>query len=93
MLYVIIYDIGDDRARERFSKFLQRWGLHRIQRSAFIGSMVRGRAKDIARYASTIISMDNDIVHIIPVERLFWNQALVIGSSRWSSGREVVVKA
>ena len=88
MLFLIVYDIGDDRVREKFSKTLMHWGLRRIQRSAFIGNIVKARARDMARYASTMISLEQDIVHIIPIDKALWREAFVVGTSRWSGGLE-----
>ena len=87
MLYLVVYDIGDNRRRSKMIHYLEKCGLRRIQRSAFIGSIVKARAHDIARYSQSLIDTEKDVVHIIPVERAAWRNSLVIGTSRWSAGR------
>lgn len=38
-MYLISYDIENDRLRLRISKLLLRWGLHRVQYSVFMGAI------------------------------------------------------
>ncbi|HHG83353.1 MAG TPA: CRISPR-associated endonuclease Cas2, partial [Bacteroidetes bacterium] len=44
---LLTYDIGDDRARTRFSKRLEFYGFERIQYSVFLGEVPAGRWKNI----------------------------------------------
>jgi len=84
--YVVVYDIGDTGKRNRVIITLERWGLRRIQRSAFVGQIPEGRAKDVAREIEMIIVLEKDVVHMIQIDRREWEKAIVIGTSAWSSG-------
>ena len=77
--YIIVYDISDDRARLRLAELLQRKGLSRIQRSAFVGELTRAELKDLLRRAQEIIDLTTDVLHIIPVCRYDWSKRIVVG--------------
>lgn len=83
---LVIYDISDDSKRLRASRTLEAWGLTRIQRSAFVGSMQRARATDLARRLSRIIDEETDVVHIVAVDPREWERAIVLGRPYWARG-------
>ena len=87
MRYVIVYDISDDGKRLKVAKVLEQWGLARIQRSAFTGSLQASRARDLARRLELIIDVDSDVVHIIPVQPQDWAKVIVLGKPYWVAGR------
>ena len=49
MITLVIYDISDDRVRKRISDICKRFGLNRIQRSAFLGNITSSRRKELVR--------------------------------------------
>jgi CRISPR-associated protein Cas2 len=85
--YVIVYDISDDGKRLKVAKVLEQWGLARIQRSAFTGSLQAARVRDLARRLELIIDADSDVVHIIPVQPQDWARVIVLGKPYWVAGR------
>jgi CRISPR-associated protein Cas2 len=85
--YVIVYDISDDGKRLKVAKVLEQWGLARIQRSAFTGSLQASRVRDLARRLELIIDVDSDVVHIIPVQPQDWARVIVLGKPYWVAGR------
>ena len=87
MRYVIVYDISDDGKRLKVAKVLEQWGLARIQRSAFTGSLQASRVRDLARRLELIIDVDSDVVHIIPVQPQDWARVIVLGKPYWVAGR------
>ena len=86
MKVVVIYDISDDNVRLRVSKLLEAYGLSRIQRSAFVGDMMRARALDLARRLETIIDHETDVVHMVFVQPQNWPKTIVIGKPLWARG-------
>jgi CRISPR-associated protein Cas2 len=83
---VVVYDISDDGVRLRVSRLLEVYGLSRIQRSAFVGDMMRARALDLARRLETIIDHETDVVHIVFVQPQDWSKTIVIGKPLWVRG-------
>jgi len=79
MRVMIVYDVSDDRRRLRLSRTLERWGLARIQRSAFTGILQPSRVRDLERLIKTIIDPTTDIVHILQIQDQDWRRTRVIG--------------
>lgn len=78
--YVVVYDVSNDRARSRLAELLQRKGLTRIQRSAFVGELTKAELKDLLRRAREIIDLATDVLHVIPVCRYDWSRRIVMGN-------------
>lgn len=49
MITLVIYDISDDRTRLRVANLCKRFGLSRIQRSAFLGDITSSRRKELVK--------------------------------------------
>jgi len=49
MITLVIYDISDDRTRLRVANLCKRFGLSRIQRSAFLGDIPSSRRKELVK--------------------------------------------
>uniref|UniRef100_A0A7C3VM99 CRISPR-associated endoribonuclease Cas2 n=1 Tax=Archaeoglobus fulgidus TaxID=2234 RepID=A0A7C3VM99_ARCFL len=49
MMTLVIYDISDDHIRLRIANLCKRFGLSRIQRSAFLGSIPSSRRKELIK--------------------------------------------
>lgn len=80
MVVLVIYDISDDAKRLRVARLLQRWGLTRIQRSAFTGSMMPSRMRDLERAIRAHVDEETDVVHIVPLQARDWARKAVIGT-------------
>lgn len=65
MNYFVVYDISDDRIRERISEFLKNYGLKRIQKSAFFGCISNESLTEISKFMSSTIATDS--VLLIPL--------------------------
>jgi len=66
MIYIIAYDIADNKRRLRVAKTLESWG-YRIQESVF---QLHLEASTLARVRSSLaalISDDEDVIHIYPI--------------------------
>ncbi|EHP85067.1 CRISPR-associated endonuclease Cas2 [Methanotorris formicicus] len=67
MIYVI-YDISDDKIRKRVSDKCLNYGLLRIQKSVFAGSLNKNRIDELRVFCENIIE-ENDKVYIIRFAR------------------------
>lgn len=86
MKILVVYDISDDGVRLKASRILEMWGLSRIQRSAFLGSLTRSRAVDLARKLESIIDVKTDVIHIVFIQPQDWSKTIVIGKPLWARG-------
>lgn len=76
---LVVYDVSDNGRRFRLAKELKRFGLSRIQRSAFAGEVDPQRMKDLCRSCSSIVDRERDVVHVIQLGLRDWERRVVIG--------------
>ncbi|MDK2782091.1 MAG: CRISPR-associated protein Cas2 [Archaeoglobi archaeon] len=48
MITLVIYDISEDEVRNKIAKLCKSFGLHRIQKSAFLGEISSSRRKELS---------------------------------------------
>lgn len=61
------YDISDNHERSRLIKILQHFGLHRIQKSAFLGNLKGHKRIDLGDAVQYHLSGPKDSIYIIPI--------------------------
>lgn len=61
IITLVIYDISDDRIRLRVSNICKRFGLNRIQKSAFLGEISSSRRKELVRKLRRILKGGGNI--------------------------------
>jgi len=76
---LVVYDVSDDGKRNKLANSLKKFGLRRIQRSAFEGDVDGQRLKDLVRAIRLIVDLKTDIVHVIPLGIREWESRIVIG--------------
>ncbi|ADL18414.1 hypothetical protein ASAC_0005 [Acidilobus saccharovorans 345-15] len=79
MRVLVVYDVSDDSRRLRLSRELERMGLSRVQRSAFVGPGGLAVAKEAARAAAQLVDDSTDVVHVVLLSEVEWANALVVG--------------
>lgn len=67
MLTLVIYDISDNQERNHLIKNLQHYGLHRIQKSAFLGILDKKKRLELENNMLTHLSGPKDSIYIIPI--------------------------
>lgn len=80
MIYIIAYDIADNKRRLRVAKTLESWG-YRIQESVF---QLHLEASTLARVRSSLaalISDDEDVIHIYPICSSCADRADILGAA------------
>lgn len=79
MKLLVVYDISDDGKRNKLANSLKKFGLERIQKSAFEGDLDSQRVKELVRTVRLYVDLTTDIVHIIPLGIREWENRIVIG--------------
>ncbi len=64
---LIIYDISKDNYRNKLVKFLQEYGLKRIQYSGFLGNINPHDRIVMSREIGKFISSEKDSIYLIPM--------------------------
>jgi len=70
MLHLVVYDISDDGSRARLAKLLEKFGLQRVQYSAFRGELNPNDRE-----------VDRDCIFIIPLCQRCSSTAIVISNT------------
>lgn len=66
MMVFVAYDIRDTPTRTAFTRRLQHYGLHRIQKSIFCGYLDVDERLDLATEFDAYLSSDKDSIILIP---------------------------
>ncbi|AFC99936.1 CRISPR-associated protein, Cas2 family [Methanocella conradii HZ254] len=67
MMCLVIYDITDDKRRNKLAAMLKVFGLARIQYSAFRGELNSNDRMVLAKKASQFVEDEKDSIFIIPL--------------------------
>ena len=63
----VIYDIVEDKARNRVAKACKGKGLYRVQKSAFIGTLNRNQIDELRIMCEDLINCEKDSLYIFPL--------------------------
>ncbi|UXM84654.1 CRISPR-associated endonuclease Cas2 [Methanococcus aeolicus] len=80
MIYVI-YDISDNKIRKKISDKCLNYGLYRIQKSVFAGSLNNNRVDELRVFCENIFKEggENDKIYIIPVCKKCFGSLICVG--------------
>ncbi|MCC6028157.1 MAG: CRISPR-associated endonuclease Cas2 [Archaeoglobus sp.] len=81
MLHLVVYDITDDSNRTRLAKLLEKFGLERVQYSAFRGELNPNDREVLARQVLRFIKDEHDCIFIIPLCQRCSSAAIVISNT------------
>lgn len=86
MDYFLCYDISDNKLRRRVAKYLEKAGLHRVQKSIFFAKAYQPKQiQHIANKIASIAQEDEyyaDSILLIPIEKDQLNKVVVYGENR-----------
>jgi len=63
----VVYDIVDDKKRDRIAKTCKGYGLYRVQKSVFLGTLNKNQIDELAIQCEDIINTDEDSVYVFPM--------------------------
>ncbi len=67
MLVWAIYDISEDKKRNRVIKVCKGYGLYRVQKSVFLGTLNKNEIDELSLRSKDIIDEKEDSVYIFPM--------------------------
>ncbi len=67
MLTWVIYDIVETKKRTKIAKACKGYGLYRVQKSVFLGTLNRNQIDELSIKCEDIIDKDEDSVYIFPM--------------------------
>ena len=78
MLYVVIYDISDDKRRRRVFNLLDGYG-QRVQFSAFECVLNDRKFEELRARLAKVVKMDEDSVRFYPISKHTLGQVVIWG--------------
>jgi CRISPR-associated protein Cas2 len=81
MILWVLYDIENDRARNRVAKFCKQSGLHRVQYSCFLGMMDAHEKDTLQLRIEDEINTDTDKVYIFPMSKSELRDSILLGQA------------
>ncbi|MEA3255811.1 MAG: CRISPR-associated endonuclease Cas2 [Candidatus Altiarchaeota archaeon] len=81
MLTWVMYDITDNRKRESVIKICKGYGLYRVQKSVFLGSLNRNELDSLALECEEAVDADNDSVYVFPLCEDCFGKIKLIGNA------------
>jgi CRISPR-associated protein Cas2 len=90
MLTWVIYDIAEDKVRNRVAKRCLDFGLYRVQQSVFLGDIADNRVDEIVLFSRELLNRETDSVYVFPMCREDFDKVRVEGQG---FDRELVADA
>ncbi len=81
MIYWVMYDIKDDKARNRVAKACEKIGLLRVQYSVFLGTLEKTQIDTLEIQIEEYINPENDSVYIFPMSKDELRQTVLMGQA------------
>jgi CRISPR-associated protein Cas2 len=81
MITWVLYDIQNDRARNRVAKICKQAGLYRVQYSCFLGTLDEQELDTLELQIEPEINPDTDKVYIFPMSRNELKTTVLLGQA------------
>ncbi|MDR7665204.1 CRISPR-associated endonuclease Cas2 [Methanosarcina sp. Z-7115] len=81
MLVWVIYDITENRVRQKVSDRCKSYGLYRVQKSVFLGDLNTTDRDSLGLECEELIDTDRDSVYIFPMDEQSFKKVQLIGQA------------
>lgn len=81
MIAWVLYDIEQDRARNRVARYCKQAGLYRVQYSVFLGTLNEHEKDTLELQIEAEINPDKDKVYIFPMSKSELKSTTVLGQA------------
>ena len=81
MITWVIYDISENKIRNKVIRICKDAGLYRVQKSVFLGDIEENRFNEIQLVFQDLIDLENDSVYIFPMSKKELKIAGLIGQA------------
>lgn len=81
MIVWTLYDIENDRTRNKVSKICQKMGLMRVQYSVFLGTLNKNEKDSLELQIADLIDENSDKVYIFPMSRDELRDSVLLGQA------------
>lgn len=81
MLTWVIYDIADNKRRNRVAKMCKGCGLYRVQKSAFLGNLNRTEIDELGLKCKEAVDIRKDSLYLFPMCEDDFKKVRLIGTA------------
>jgi CRISPR-associated protein Cas2 len=81
MIVWVMYDIVDDRSRNKVAKACKQAGLYRVQYSVFLGKMTPNEKDSLGLLIEGLINEKEDSVYLFPMSKDELQQTELLGQA------------
>ena len=81
MIHLVVYDISNTRNRTKLAKLLERFGLERVQYSAFRGELNPNDRDALVKKVKDFVRDEKDCIFVIPLCRRCLESAVVVSNT------------
>ncbi len=81
MIVWVLYDIKEDKIRNKVAKLCEQSGLYRVQYSVFLGTMVENDKDTLQLQIEELMNPDDDSVYIFPMNQSELRQSALLGQA------------
>jgi CRISPR-associated protein Cas2 len=77
----VIYDITENRIRQKVSDRCKNYGLYRVQKSVFLGDLNTNDRESLGLECEELIDAEKDSVYIFPMDEQSFKKVQLIGQA------------
>lgn len=77
---MVVYDISDDKVRNKIVKKCKEVGLYRIQKSIFLGEVSKEDVFVLEKFIDDKIDKETDSVYLININKKEINEGIYLGN-------------
>lgn len=81
LLVWVIYDITDNRTRQKVSDRCKSYGLYRVQKSVFLGDINTNDRDSLGLECEELIDTERDSVYIFPMDEQSFKKVQLLGQA------------
>jgi CRISPR-associated protein Cas2 len=81
LLVWVIYDITDNRTRQKVSDRCKNYGLYRVQKSVFLGDLNTNDRESLGLECEELIDTEKDSVYVFPMDDQSFKKVQLIGQA------------
>jgi CRISPR-associated protein Cas2 len=81
MIAWILYDIEDDKIRNKIAKLCKQAGLYRVQFSVFLGTLDKNKKDGLELEIEELINKEKDSVYIFPMAKSELQATALLGKA------------
>lgn len=81
LLVWVIYDITENRVRQKVSDRCKSYGLYRVQKSVFLGDLNTNDRDSLGLECEELIDTERDSVYIFPMDEQSFKKVQLLGQA------------